>query len=372
MGEIIRKTKGGKFVGWYLRYIDADGKRKQRASKQPSHAEARRVLIELEARIARGMVGIEERGQTTTLTVEELFERYIEEYRNPRCKDIAAYQRCARVQLARVRSEAPKIAQLALSMLEENHIAKTRDALMSRYPAGTVRTTLITVSAALSWAVREKLIAKNPASGVRRPPPPPARLEFLTVDEVRRLLDAAEHKARTGAGKNAMVGWVRWVGLSLAVHTGIRKGEVFGLRWRDLDLDAQRLTIARSYSTTPKNGKPRHLRLPGALVPMLREWRKLCPSDEIVCPVWHHGHWGISVDASDDHDLHALMRKAECRPLSRPWHLLRHTFASHFMQSGGSLLALSQILGHSDVKMTMIYAHLSGDFLGEQIERVRF
>lgn len=80
----------------------------------------------------------------------------------------------------------------------------------------------------------------------------------------------------------------------------------------------------------------------------------------------------MSENASDDHDLYALLQAVGCRELSRPWHLLRHTFASHFMQSGGSLLALSQILGHSDVKMTMIYAHLSSEFLGEQIEKVRF
>lgn len=54
MGEVIRRTKGGKFLGWYLRYVDADGKRKQRASKQPSYAEAKRMLVEIEARIARG------------------------------------------------------------------------------------------------------------------------------------------------------------------------------------------------------------------------------------------------------------------------------------------------------------------------------
>jgi hypothetical protein len=59
MGEVIRKTKGGKFVGWYLRYMDADGKRRQRASKQPSFADAKRMLIEIEARIARGMVPVE-------------------------------------------------------------------------------------------------------------------------------------------------------------------------------------------------------------------------------------------------------------------------------------------------------------------------
>ena len=372
MGEIIRKTKGGKFVGWYLRYIDADGKRKQRASKQPSHAEARRMLIEIEARIARGMVGIEEQAPKTTLTLEELFARYLVEYQNPRCKDMQAYRRCARVQLTRISKTAPKIAQLLLSTVERSHLDKARDALMARYPAGTVRTTFNAVSAALSWAVREKMIERNPAQGLKKPPAPPARLDFLTVEEVRSLLENAQRKSHQEVGKTGLVWGSRHVAIALAVHVGLRKGEIYGLRWQDVDVDAQRLTIARSYRTTPKNGKTRHVRLPSVLTPLLREWKESCPSQELVCPVWHHGKWEMAASKSDDHGLPELMRESGCRDLSRPWHLLRHTFASHFMQNGGSLLALSQILGHGDVKVTMVYAHLSSDFLAGQIDRVRF
>jgi site-specific recombinase XerD len=60
------------------------------------------------------------------------------------------------------------------------------------------------------------------------------------------------------------------------------------------------------------------------------------------------------------------------REVERPWHLLRHTFASHFVMSGGNILALQKILGHSDVKMTMIYAHLAPDYLGQEMERVSY
>jgi integrase len=372
MGEIIRKMKQGKFIGWYLRYVDADGKRKQRASKQPSHAEARRMLIEIEARIARGLVGMTERQPQTRMTLEELFKQYLVEYRNPRCKDIEAYRRCARVQLTRVTNAAPKIAQLALSSIENSHLAKARDALMTLYPAGTVRTSFNAVSAALSWAVREKLIEKNPAQGLKKPPAPPARLEFLTTEEVRSLLDNAQRLSRDSVGKTKLIWACRHVAISLAVQTGMRKGEIFGLRWQEIDFDGRRLTIARSYDSTPKNGKTRHVRLPTVLAPLLQEWRASCPSKELVCPTWQRGSWEMSRSKSDDHDLPELMQRAGCRPLSRPWHLLRHTFASHFMQSGGSLLALSQILGHSDVKMTMVYAHLGSDFLAEQIDKVRF
>ena len=70
--------------------------------------------------------------------------------------------------------------------------------------------------------------------------------------------------------------------------------------------------------------------------------------------------------------LPRLLAAAGCRVPLHPWHALRHTFASHFIMSGGNLLALQKILGHSDVKMTMIYAHLAPDFLGTEMDRIKF
>ena len=52
--------------------------------------------------------------------------------------------------------------------------------------------------------------------------------------------------------------------------------------------------------------------------------------------------------------------------------MLRHTFASHYVMAGGSLLSLSKILGHASLTMTMIYAHLAPDYLDREMERVRF
>jgi integrase len=371
MGEIIRKTKDGKFIGWYLRYVDADGQRKQRASKQPSFAEAKRMLVEIEARIARGMVGIEERNSETALTLEQRFGRYVEEYRNPRCKNLDRHRAQTARELRRVGKAMPQIARLEVSTLTGSHIAKIREALLDRHQPVTVRTTLSTLAAALGWAAREGLIDKNPAVGVRRPPSPEASAEFLSIDEVRRLLADAERRARTSNAHASLMWWVRWVGVAIGIHTGARKGEIFGLRWSEIDLDRERLTISRSYATTPKSGKTRHLRLPPALVPLLREWKELCPSP-LVCPVFHPGKWGMALNPSCEHGLPTMLEAADCRVLPRPWHLLRHSFASHFMQNGGNLLALSQILGHRSVKVTQIYAHLSSDFLDGQMARVKF
>ncbi len=67
-----------------------------------------------------------------------------------------------------------------------------------------------------------------------------------------------------------------------------------------------------------------------------------------------------------------LLEEAACTEMQRPWHALRHTFASHYMMAGGNILTLQKILGHSDIKMTMIYAHLAPDYLGDEMDRLRF
>ena len=70
--------------------------------------------------------------------------------------------------------------------------------------------------------------------------------------------------------------------------------------------------------------------------------------------------------------LPRLLRAAGCRVLSHPWHALRHSFASHFVMSGGSMLTLSKILGHSRLETTMIYAHLAPDFLADEMDRLKY
>jgi integrase len=358
MGEIIRRTKDGKFIGYYLRFYER-GRRRVLASRQPSYAEARRMLLTIEARIARGALGIPEPKEE--LTLAELCERFVAEYSRPRIKNLETYRAHTRWIL---KSILPHLGRLPVSRITRADVARARDALGRSRAAGTVCNTLDRLSAVFAWAVREGLAPLNPCQGVERPRTEPS-LDYLGREEVQRLIEAAQ------AQSAALSGHRLYVGIMLAVHTGLRKGELLGLRWRDLDLDAGRLTVARSYQATPKSGKARHLRLPSELVPILRAWRSVCPGSpfDSVLPV------GRTLgDASRNRmlGLPRLMSSIGLRKVLHPWHLLRHTFASHFVMSGGSIPALQAILGHSDLKMTMLYAHLAPDFLGQEMERVSF
>ena len=369
MGEVIRKLKDGKFIGWYLRFVDVDGRRKQRASHQPPAALARKMLIEIEARIARGRAGVVDSVEQE-LTLEALFRRYLEEYSSPRLKNMAAYRTRVGVLFRRVSKHAPQVARLQLGELRPVHIERVRDALSRRYPAGTVRNSIAGISAALSWAERQSLIDKNPARGVEQPPPPPRVDEWLDAEDVRRLLDEARRR-----GEKDVVWRKRHVAIALGVYLGLRRGEIFGLRWQDVDLKRGRLTVARSYGGLPKNGKPRHLKISAALLPILQAWRPACPvtAENLVCPVRKpSGAWGLSINTTAPRGLPELLKAAGCRPLSRPWHGLRHTFASNFLAQGGSILALQRLLGHSEIRTTMVYSHLAEDFVDAELDRLRY
>lgn len=319
------------------------------------------MLLEIEARIARGELGIPER-RSRWPSISDLAERFLTEYSRPRLRDVERYRSHTRIVLQRVLAH---IGGISAGQITQGDVARARDALSRSHSPGTVRSSLSRLSVVFSWGVRQGLAPINPCRGVERPTAEYA-LDFLSREEIQRLLEGAESRSSTLRDR------MRYVGIALAVHTGLRKGEILGLRWIDLDLDTLRLTVARSYQGAPKSGRARHLRIPTLLVPILREWRALCPasSEGSVLPI---GRTLSKVAGRETMlGLRQLMGELGLRAVRHPWHLLRHTFASHFVMSGGNVLALQRILGHSDVKMTMAYAHLAPEFLGQEMERVRF
>ena len=359
MGDIVRLVRNCKFVGWYVRYKDTDGRRKQRASHQPTKELARRYLLEIEGRVARGAIGIPEISQPA-LTLTALCERFLKEYTRPRLKDLAQYRGDALTCLRRV---LPLLGDRPAGSLRPADLSRARDELAKLYSPASVRVTLAFLGTVFSWAVKQSILQLNPVKGVERPVSESV-VEYFSRDEVAALLTLGAQLAAQGKLADQLL----HACAHFAVHTGLRKGELLGLRWPDLDLDSRRLTVARSYKTAPKSGKTRHLRLPAACVPVLRSWKPSCPATGLVFPVRRGGEHSHKAMLG----LPRLLAAAGCRVPLHPWHALRHTFASHFIMSGGNLLALQKILGHSDVKMTMIYAHLAPDFLGTEMDRIKF
>jgi integrase len=173
---------------------------------------------------------------------------------------------------------------------------------------------------------------------IEMPKKPEWRQRYLDEAEIGRLLDAALES------RNPYLASI----VVLALNTGMRKAEILGLEWARVDLATSRLTL---YKT--KSGKPRGIPVNRAVYDALVA---LEPAQE--------KRLGL-VFARRDGVAWGQIRTAFASALTRAgikgfrFHDLRHTFASHYMMRGGSLYDLKEILGHSDMKMTMRYAHLS-------------
>jgi integrase len=351
---------------WYCRYKDTDGRRKNRPTRMPTKAAAMRFLAQIEERISGGKVGIPEPSAEElarkTVTIRELVGRFLEEYGPPSIKDIAVYRSQARCTF-KVRI-LPTLGDLPAASVRTLDVERLRDRqLAGGLTPGSVAQTLAALSKLYSWANKVGLLdCGNPVAGCERTKSAQA-LDFLTREEITRLLAHVEEHAPDLLPI-----------VATAIYTGMRKGELFGLRWRDLALGAGRLDVMRSYRQLPKGGKPRHLPINPELVRILRQWRENCPAmDEgLVFPVQtRRGAYRMG-SKEDMLGLPKLLRGARCHVPAKPWHALRHTFASHFMMSGGNILTLQKLLGHADLKMTMVYAHLSPDFVGAEVARMSF
>ena len=367
MGDIVRMVRGTRFIGWYIRYKDADGRRKMRASHQPSQQLARRYLLEVEGRVSRGLLGIPEPAPPPP-TVAELVARFVREYSRPKIKDLYRYRTLAQTALRRV---LPELGSLRSDAITPAVVASLRQQLMQRYAVNSVRLSLTFTATVFSWATKLEITPNNPFAALELPPRQDL-IEYLSREEVQAVLAMAASHAEGGD----FTAQVLRACVQLALHSGLRKGELLGLRWQDLDLETRRLTVARSFRTLPKGGKPRHLRLPLVCVPVLSDWKQRCPrtADGLVFPVIRVTEEGRARMGNSKTmlGLPALLDAAGCRPLRRAWHALRHSFASHFVMAGGNILALQRILGHHDIKETMIYAHLAPDFLSDEMDRLRY
>ncbi len=135
----------------------------------------------------------------------------------------------------------------------------------------------------------------------------------------------------------------------VTLHTGMRKGEVFGLRWKDVDLMSGKIKISHSYDGPTKSGKPR-------TVPMSAVVEKILSNDYTIGSEDEHCFRRFDPNLR----LEALCRLAKVPVIS--WHGLRHTFATLALESGVSPRLVASTLGHTRLSTTLdLYWNLTGE-----------
>lgn len=222
------------------------------------------------------------------------------------------------------------------------------------------------------WS-KETSIDRNPADLVEVRRPDDQRDRYLSEDELRRLKLALDEKTfRKGTKEfNKTFFRLRLIVL-IAVTTGMRAAEVFGLLWSDAMFNEGLLAVRAKL----KGGKMRYVPMPPELAGELRRFMPkpvidnvhfiaANENDRIFPPKQDAASGRQRVEGS----FEDLLNRAGIKDFR--FHDLRHTFASWYMMNGGDLYELAKILGHSNIKMTERYAKLAREHIARTSSTAR-
>ncbi|HEU4458450.1 MAG TPA: site-specific integrase [Methylibium sp.] len=214
----------------------------------------------------------------------------------------------------------------------------------------TINRYAASLSAVFTWAIKRRIAPKafdNPCRRIERRPENNELTRFLSDDERTRLLAACRASA-----------WPRlYLLVLLALTTGARKGELLGLRWRDVDLVQRVVHVGRS-----KNGDPKVLPIVAAAAEQLVELQGR--GDELVFPSRRRPDCAYAFEPR----WKAALAVAKVKDFR--FHDLRHSCASYLAQNGATLLEIGDLLGHRQVSMTKRYSHLASTHRAALVNRV--
>jgi integrase len=235
------------------------------------------------------------------------------------------------------------------------------------------------LSKAVSWGVLER----HPFSGVVKPlkTDKAGRVRFLEDSEekaLRRALLAREarirrarasgNKWRAARGKPLLAemdgqyaDYLRPIVL-VALNTGMRRGELLGLKWSDVSFGNKLVTVT---AATAKSGQTRRLPLNTEALEVLTTWRAQHKSDPVDAHVFKkRGERLLQINVA-----WTAVTKAAGLP-DFHFHDCRHHFASRLVQAGVDLNTVRELLGHSEIAMTLRYAHLAASGLASAVQKI--
>lgn len=230
----------------------------------------------------------------------------------------------------------------------------------------TVRKHYATLSAFLTWCVKQNLIASNPMKNIEKPVDNEGeeKVETFSVEELKKILLCSEKEP------------LMWQAMIyLLADTGMRRGEACGLRWADIDFASGRIHIVNNaqytegkgvYDTNTKSKKERDVYANPQVIEILKKWKTL--QKEVVegqnLPTPKHIFTHLDGKRINPQAPTAYLRKfgekygiPDCHP-----HKFRHTMATIMIQNGSDIKTVSTKLGHRSIEITLsLYCHSNKD-----------
>jgi len=265
---------------------------------------------------------------------------------------------------------ARKVQKVVREKLENGN-TKGKGGLSTR----TVKYIYQTLHAALGQAVKERIISINICEAVEIPSKQQEKkLHTWNKKEIKKFLDTALKEGRF------------YEVYFLALNTGMRKGELLGLKWEDVNLEKRKLTVTRQlaagenglhFKKVKTNSGNRVIPLTLQLVTFLKKLRTKQKENQLALgEIYQDSNLVLCRDNGKyiypralTRDFKPLIEKTDIPEIR--FHDLRHTFATQFLEAGGNIKTLQQILGHSSISVTMdTYSHVNDEMLNLAAEKM--
>jgi len=254
------------------------------------------------------------------------------------------------------------LGYLPLSEITPARLAEQKDALSShvithegrgkgstRSPA-TINRYFAALGAVMTCCVEKWYwLDVSPTRLVPNNPEPKGRTRFLTEDEIRRLMDAIK-------GNKALE-----LAVVLALSTGARQAEIWGLKWSQVNVKTGHLTFI-----VTKNDETRTVAIRGYAFKLLKAFRRNLDTPYVFPSKIKSKRATTPFDFKVP--FQEALKVAEIVDFS--WHDLRHTAASYLAMNGATLREIADILGHKSLDMVMRYSHLAENHTAEVIEKM--
>ena len=270
----------------------------------------------------------------------------------------------------------PNIGSHKLRSLRPEHVRKLhRDIMSASSSLSTVQRAHAVLRSMLSEAMREQYVDRNVASLVRAPRGERVDVKWWTASEATAFLDSIEDHPLVGL-------------FTLALALGMRRGELLGLRWQDVDLEGKKLHIRQTIQRLgkaeglvigpPKTSRSRRsIPLPKLCIVALEKRRIVQQADrDRIGEAWTDFDLvftsvaGSAIDPSNLRRSFIAAVSIACVPQIR-FHDLRHTCATLLVSQGVPMRVVMEILGHSTMAITSdLYSHVMPAVLTEAVSAV--
>lgn len=357
-GHIVKRYKNSYTIVLNMGYDPVTGKRLQQwVSVKGNRKEAEKRLSELLHQLDTGGFI-----KPSKVNFGEFIQQWLKDYAsaNVKPKTFEGYKWVMERHIIPTLGNIPLI-NLQPQHLQEYYAKELSTGLSNRSVLSFHRL----IFEALSHAVKWGLISRNVAQAVD--PPRPKNLEMQTLDAygVQKLLETAK----------TALGGLYYPVLHLAVYTGMRRSELLGLRWKDVDLLASELSVvqvmhqlsgSRIVFQDPKTAKSKRLiALPPSATLILRAHREKQEAERTLLgkPLTRDDLVFSHLDGSPlrpDTITHAFIKIAEKACLNIRFHDLRHTHASLMLKQGIHPKIVQERLGHASIQITLdTYSHVT-------------